>query len=356
VFLVLAAGAAVFLFVIGYMVMELTDLFTMKYTAHLSDTVASVVGEIKKNPFPPLDKALYDLKMEALANNPLQEPSSTSTPPRDNLWPAKAPYPKDGALLPFNRIIAYYGNFYSTRMGVLGEYPEDTMLSMLKAEKTKWEAADPSTPVIPAIHYIVATAQGSPGEDGMYRLRMPESEIDKAIAIAKKVDGIVFLDIQIGLSSLQAEIPRLEKYLKLPHVHLGLDPEFSMKTGAKPGTVIGTMDAADINYASNYLAKLVNENGLPPKILVVHRFTRPMVTNYQNIIKIPEVQIVMNMDGWGPPANKITTYTSFIAPEPVQFTGFKIFYKNDLKSPSTGLLTPQQLLELRPRPIYIQYQ
>jgi hypothetical protein len=40
----------------------------------------------------------------------------------------------------------------------------------------------------------------------------------------------------------------------------------------------------------------------------------------------------------------------------VQFTGFKIFYKNDLKPPSDRLLTPSDLLELSPRPMFIQYQ
>ena len=81
-----------------------------------------------------------------------------------------------------------------------------------------------------------------------------------------------------------------------------------------------------------------------------------MVTNYKNIVTLPEAQIVMDMDGWGPPTNKITTYTSFVFSEPIQFTGFKLFYKNDLKAPSTGLLTPAELLKLSPRPIYIQYQ
>jgi hypothetical protein len=45
-----------------------------------------------------------------------------------------------------------------------------------------------------------------------------------------------------------------------------------------------------------------------------------------------------------------------VAPEPVQFTGFKLFYKNDLLPPSTGMLTPAQLLKLTPQPMYIQYQ
>jgi hypothetical protein len=300
---------------------------------------------------PVLDTAAYDAKLIAMANYPSTTPTTTK-----RIWPAKAPYPKPGAILPFNRIVAYYGNFYSTRMGVLGEYPAPQMLSMLKAEKAKWEAADPTTLVVPAINYIATTAQESPGKEGLYTLRMPDSEIDKAVELAKQVDGIVILDIQIGLSSLQRELPLLEKYLSMPNVHLGLDPEFSMKTGDKPGDVIGSYDAADINYAAEYMAELVKKHDLPPKVMIVHRFTQRMVTNYQNIRPLPEVQIVMDMDGWGPPAKKLNTYKYFVAHEPVQFTGFKIFYKNDLKPPSDRLLTPQDLLKLTPQPLFIQYQ
>jgi hypothetical protein len=76
-------------------------------------------------------------------------------------WPVKTAYPKPGAILPFKRIVAYYGNFYSKNMGALGEYPADEMLAKLTAECKKWEAADPTIPVQPAIHYIAVTAQGS---------------------------------------------------------------------------------------------------------------------------------------------------------------------------------------------------
>jgi hypothetical protein len=273
------------------------------------------------------------------------------------LWPVKTVYPNVDAILPFKRIVAYYGNFLSTKMGVLGEYPADEMLTKLMAEVAKWEAADPTTPVVPAIDYIAVTAQGSAGADGKYRARMPDSEIDHAIDLASQVNGIVFLEIQAGLSDLHSEIPELDKYLKMPQVHLALDPEFYMgRTGNPPGTVIGTMDASDINYAANYLANLVRENNLPPKILVVHRFTYDMVTNYKNITPLPEVQIVMDMDGWGSPAKKYTTYSKILATEAVQFTGFKLFYKNDLLPPSTGMMTPEEVMKLKPRPIFIQYQ
>ncbi|MBU1292549.1 hypothetical protein KJ819_00590 [Patescibacteria group bacterium] len=320
-------------------------------TTYESGQQASTEKPPEKKVVKAFDKEAYDARMELIANYASTTPTTT---PR--LWPVKAAYPNVGALLPNNRIIAYYGNFYSTRMGVLGEYPEDVMLAKLREEQRNWELADPATPTIPAINYIAITAQENPGREGKYLLRMPDTEIDKALEIAKKVDGIVILDIQIGFSSLEYELPLLEKYLAMPNVHLGLDPEFHMIGEESPGHVIGSYDARHINYAAEYMAKLVREHNLPPKVLIVHRFTQRMVTNAALIKPLPEVQIIMDMDGWGPPAKKINTYKQFIYPEPVQFTGFKIFYKNDLKPPSTRLLTPKDLLELTPQPLFIQYQ
>lgn len=293
-----------------------------------------------------IDTLAYNKKLKALANG-----DSTGR------WPVKPqPYPMDNAILPFKRIVAFYGNLYSKRMGVLGEYPPEELWIKLKAEVKAWEKADPSTPVVPAIHYIAVVAQGSPLKDGKYRRRMPESQIDSALTIARMGNAIVFLDIQVALSNVKEEVPLLEKYLKMPHVHLAIDPEFSMKDGSRPGTKIGSYEADDINYCSEYLAKLVRENNLSPKILIVHRFTQRMVKNYRNIVLHPEVQLVMNMDGWGPPVLKNDTYRQYIYKEPVQFTGFKLFYKNDLKRPPHRMLTPPELIKLKPQPIYIQYQ
>lgn len=293
-----------------------------------------------------IDTLAYNKKLRALANG-----DSTGR------WPVKPqPYPMENAILPFKRIVAFYGNLYSKRMGVLGEYPPEELWIKLKAEVKAWEKADPSTPVVPAIHYIAVVAQGSPLKDGKYRRRMPESQIDSALTIARMGNAIVFLDIQVALSNVKEEIPLLEKYLKMPHVHLAIDPEFSMKDGSRPGTKIGSYEADDINYCSEYLAKLVRENNLSPKILIVHRFTQRMVKNYRNIVLHPEVQLVMNMDGWGPPVLKNDTYRQYIYKEPVQFTGFKLFYKNDLKRPPHRMLTPPELIKLKPQPIYIQYQ
>jgi hypothetical protein len=345
-----------------------------------TQTVAQVKNLLSANStstaLTPYSKTAYDAKMLALANYPppitktvivvSTSTGATSTrivtipPSTPHIWPVKtAPYPNAGALLPFNRIVAYYGNLYSTQMGVLGEYPEAQMIAMLASTTAMWAAADPTTPVVPALDYIAVTAQGSPGADGKYRDRMPDSQIDEILQIAKQINGIVILDVQVGDSNVETEVPLLQKYLAMPNVELALDPEFDMHNGARPGTVIGTMDASDINFAAQFLAKLVDQNNLPPKILIVHRFTQDMVTNYKEIAPLPEVEIVMDMDGFGTPVKKMTTYQDFIADEPVQFTGFKLFYKNDAIPSIAGsdhLMTPSEVLKLIPQPSFIQYQ
>jgi hypothetical protein len=265
-------------------------------------------------------------------------------------------YAPTGAILPKHRIFAYYGNPHSKKMGALGKYPKEEMLQRLDNEIKNWQKADPATPIQPALHLVATSAQGLPGKDGGYRMRMSDKTIKKVLKWGNEHKAIVFLDIQRGHAPLGPEMEYMEKYLKLPFVHLGIDPEFSMVTGAKPGTKIGSYDAADVNQAVQYLSKIVRENKLPPKVLVVHRFTQGMIKNYKNIKLDPNVQIVMDMDGWGPPVLKKDSYQAYIQKEPVQYTGFKLFYENDFRKPGSRIMTPEEVLGLDPKPMYIQYQ
>lgn len=293
---------------------------------------------------PRLDTAHYNKMLQHMANG------DTS-----GKWPVKAPYPLHGAILPMKRVIAYYGNLFSTRMGILGELPKAQMIQKLKGEVEKWNKADSLTPAIPALHYIAVTAQQEPGKAGKYRLRMPFHQIDTVYNWAQGIGALTFIDVQVGHSTLQSEIPEFDEYLKRPDFHLGIDPEFSMKGGERPGTVIGSFHANDINWVIDHLAKIVRENNLPPKILVIHRFTNNMVQNYDQIKLIPEVQVVIDMDGWGDKALKAGTWKRFVYEQPVHFAGFKLFYKNDLKK-GGSMYTPAELVKFIPRPVYIQYQ
>lgn len=271
-------------------------------------------------------------------------------------WPGKTPTPLPGAILPRKRIVAYYGNPLSKRMGALGEFPKDDMLLRLKGEVARWEAADHATPVQPALHLIAVVAQGTPGKSGKYRMILPDNIVNQVYGWAKEANALLFIDIQTGHDDIRTILPHFEWLLKNPDVHLGIDPEFNLiKSGVKPGQKIGTYDAADINYVSGYLKDLVNRYNLPPKVLTLHRFTHNGVTNSRDIALWPEVQIVMHMDGWGAPWLKRNSYKECVVAEPVQYTGFKLFYHNDTKK-GDPLMTPQEVLRLNPKPLYIQYQ
>ncbi|MGI4833166.1 MAG: hypothetical protein ACRYFK_06855 [Janthinobacterium lividum] len=263
-----------------------------------------------------------------------------------------------GAMLPGHRIVAFYGNIRSKGMGILGREPKDQMLRKFDKVVAEWQAADPSLPVMPALHSVTITAQGAAGADGKYRLMNSKSTIEETRAWAREKHALLFMDVQVGLSDLEHELPKLAEYMKDPTIHLGIDPEFAMATKhTRPGKKIGTYDAKDVNYAINFLARIVSENHLPPKILMVHRFTQGMLTNYKAIKLDPRVQVIMDMDGWGDPTLKKDSYKAYIEKQPVQYTGFKLFYEYDIKPRNSHLMTPKEVLaELNPKPLYVQYQ
>ena len=281
---------------------------------------------------------------------------ASATPARAHRATDSVPWPPlppilPGAVVPASRVVAYYGNPLSRRMGVLGEYPRDEMIRRLEATVAEWAEADSATPVRAALHMIVTVAQADKGRDGMYRLRMTDSVINRVAQWAEQRGWLFFVDVKIDLSKVQAELTRLTSFLERPYVHLALDPEFAMKDGTRPGRKIGTMDAAEVNYAIRFLADIVERNKLPPKMLVVHRFTERMLTNADQIASDPRVQVIIDMDGFGAPQLKRSTWRHVIQNDPVQYAGFKLFYKND-----KPMLTPRQVIDLFPSPVYIQYQ
>src|ERR1041385_7490568 len=162
--------------------------------------------------------------------------SPTKPPPK---WPVVAPDPLPGSILPQKRIVAFYGNPLSKRMGILGELPPQDMLARLDREVAAWNAADPTHPVPPALHLIADVAQGDAGTSGKYRTRMDSALIEKVYGWAKSKNALLFLDVQVGQGTLQEELPRLIPFLSRPDVHLGIDPEFSMHyshEGMTPGS------------------------------------------------------------------------------------------------------------------------
>jgi tetrahydromethanopterin S-methyltransferase subunit G len=300
-----------------------------------------------------LDSAAAALQADSAA----KRPGAGKNPifAKEQKWYPQMPEFKDGSILPCNRIMVYYGNPASTKMGALGQYPRDEMLQRLRRQADQWQQADPSTPVVPGLHLIAVVAQGDPGPSGKYRTQIRDAVVDSIHQMAKSINGILFIDVQVGTDDIRSIMPRFDEFLKRPDVHFAVDPEFYMRGGVVPGRKIGTMYAADINWVMDHLTKIVQENNLPPKVLIIHRFTRNMVPDVQNVRLRPEVQLVMHMDGWGAPWLKYDSYRDYIVRHPAQFTGWKNFYHNDTKK-GDPLTTPQDLLQLWPEPLYIQYQ
>ena len=300
-----------------------------------------------------LDSAANVLKADSTA----RRPGAGRDPlfAKEQGWYPKKGEFRDGDLLPCNRIVAYYGNPNSKQMGALGEFPRDEMLRRLQGEVRRWAEADPATPVIPALHLIAVVAQGAPGPSGHYRAQIRDQQVDSIYQMARSINGVMFIDVQVGTDDVRNIMPRFENFLKRPDIHFAVDPEFYMRGGIVPGRRIGTMYAADINYVTEQLARIVRENNLPPKVLVIHRFTRNMVPDAEKIQLRPEVEFVMDMDGWGAPWLKYDSYRDYIVRHPVEFTGFKLFYHNDTKK-GNPLLTPREVLGMWPQPLYIQYQ
>lgn len=256
-----------------------------------------------------------------------------------------------GPLLPGHRIVAYYGNPLVPAMGVLGEGSPDQMLARLHQQAAAYTAADPKTPVLPALELIVTVAQAGAGGDGMYRARMDPTLINQVLGWAKSKGYLLILDVQPGRSTFAAEVQPLLPYLQQANVELALDPEFAMHGDAVPGQTYGSVDAVAVNAMVQTLGSLVASHHLPPKVLIVHRFRQDMVSNSSAIRPSPLVQVVMDMDGFGSTAEKLASYNSYVRDQPVQFAGVKLFYQQD-----HPVFTPRQALDLTPTPFVVIYQ
>ncbi|MDH3222243.1 MAG: hypothetical protein OEO23_00895 [Gemmatimonadota bacterium] len=273
-----------------------------------------------------------------------------SPQPGDRTIDLEATIPMPG-VLPAHRVVAFYGNPRSPRMGILGSLPTDSMLVRLRDQVSQYAAVDPGTPILPALHLVTVVAQREPGSSGLYRNRMPQALVDSVLSWADSDSLLLFLDIQPGRSPVLDEVRAYDRFLRRPNVHLALDPEFVMEAGGVPGRHMGRLRAEEVNLVIAHLSSMVKEAGVPPKLLVIHRFTGPMLQNPERIEQDPRVQVVIDMDGFGTPGLKRHAYRSTVTGERGQFAGIKLFYRQD-----SPLMTPAEVLALRPTPHFVLYQ
>jgi hypothetical protein len=277
-------------------------------------------------------------------------PSLPPVPPVPPAGAGKPPVEHPTSVLDKHLLVTWYGNPWTGRMGVLGRLQGKALADGLKKQAAAY-AKVTTKPVLPAYELIAVVAQGAPGADGMYRRRESRDVIDRMLREARAAGIKLVLDIQTGRSTVMSELLYLLPYLEQPDVYLALDPEFSMRPDGIPGRRIGTMYADEVNDAIAVLEHVIWRRNLPPKVLIVHQFTTGMLPDKERIHTSPLLDVVLDMDGFGPPELKRSTYRAVLRQRPLAFTGFKLFYIQD-----TNLLDPAQVLALSPQPSLIIYQ
>ncbi|MGE3962035.1 MAG: hypothetical protein AB7F65_10170 [Dehalococcoidia bacterium] len=283
---------------------------------------------------------------EALAwsvPRPAPEPAPTPDPP-----PAAS---EGGSVFDVAQVVSLYGHPGVPFMGALGKYSAEGAAAEAARVAAEYDRLNGDRDVIPALHLIASVAQASAG-DGTYLGRMPLDAVRNYADVTAARGQLLFLDIQVGWGDPLEEVRRYEPLLLQGHVHIALDPEFATRSdGVAPGQAIGSLSAAQINAVQRYLDGLTETHDLPRKVLVVHQFRVDMIEDPQNIASVDGVDLVIDMDGFGPQGQKLAGYDRYANSSYAEYAGFKLFYEWD-----TPLFTPAEIQALEPPPDYVIYQ
>jgi hypothetical protein len=254
-------------------------------------------------------------------------------------------------IFPTYQLVGYVGMPGSPALGPLDK---DLDAKAAKLEKLSKSYAAGRTPQ-PVMELITVFAKGAPGKDGMYRGRQPDAQIGRYLTVARKHRMLLLLDIQPGRAKIMPEVKRLERWLKEPDVGLAFDPEWAVGPGQVPGRVFGHTTGAELDGIASYLSGLVRANQLPEKVFVFHQLSPRIVSNEKALKKHPGVVTIKSVDGIGARVDKLKTWAKLTATlPPTVHAGFKLFYTEDARH--GALMTPAQVMALKPRPELVIYE
>ena len=252
-----------------------------------------------------------------------------------------------------NTIIAYYGHPNSKIMGIVGRHSKEKLIPLLQKTTERYDSLNGNKSVIPAIYLVYGTVQ--PGGE---ILRINFDLVMSYIESAYKNGVLIYLDHQIGKYSPVDAINELLPFLKYPNVHLALDPEWRTD---KPMKEVGYLTAAELNEVQKTMREYIISNEIQGKRqLVFHQFLDKMIQNITAVSSnYDPVLLVHNTSGWGSPDLKIATHTRNAKAINIPYKGFKLWYFYSSKPGvhfDDPLMTPEQVLDLNPKPGLIIYQ
>ncbi|WP_234357010.1 hypothetical protein [Streptomyces sp. NBRC 110028] len=260
--------------------------------------------------------------------------------------------PRGGRDLSRYRLVGYCGLPGAAALGRLGT--GDLNQRVKEIEKTARDYAADREP-LPVLELLATVTNSSAGPDGTYRTRVPEDTIRRFHTAARRHDAMLLLNIQPGRAAALDEVKALRKWLVEPDVGIALDPEWDMGPGETPGDTYGHTSGQELTDVARYLSGIVEEHDLPEKPLVFHQVAVSVVRDQSALRQQPGVVMIKSADGIGSPGMKRDTWRQLVKDQPEGLrTGFKLFYEEDAEV--SRLMTPKEVLALRPRPDYVMFE
>ncbi len=262
--------------------------------------------------------------------------------------------PRGGTtVFPTYRLFGYSGFPGAPGQGRLGIGKLDDR--MAEIEK-RGQAFRKGRKLLPVMELIAVTVHATPGADGMYRTRVGDAIIAKWLAAARRHKALLLLNIQPGRADFIDEVRYFQKWLREPDVGLALDPEWAVGKHQIPGRVFGSTTGKELDGVASWVSALVAAHGLPEKVIVFHQLHASIVARQKDLKAHPGVVMIKSVDGIGGPAAKAGTFRLVVKNTPsFVHTGFKLFYVEDVKT-GGRLMTPKEVLALKPTPEYVLFE
>lgn len=268
----------------------------------------------------------------------------------------KQPELPGGGIVPFptHHMIALYGHPQTAALGMMGEQPPAEAVERLNKLVAEYREHMPDQTVIGSFEIITTVASAHAGDDGDYSYETPIDLLIPWIEAAEANDIYVVLDLQPGRTDFLTQAKAYEELLRRPWVGLALDPEWRLKPNQKHLREIGQVHVDEVNAVTTWLADLVTEHALPPKVLTLHQFQTRMIIERERLdTSRIEVQHLVHVDGQGGQGAKQGTWEVIRRDLPEHtYLGWKNFEDEDIP-----MLTPKQTVEqVKPTPHFISYQ
>ncbi len=255
------------------------------------------------------------------------------------------------SVLDDNQIVSFYGHPSTPKLGILGEHSVEELADRLRKMASEYDAINGEKGVTPAFHIIYGTVWPR-GEVGI----LSEEKLMEYINYAEENDFLVILDHQLGKYTVAEAITEMLPYLKYECVHLAIDPEWHT---TRPAEELGYVTGEQINTAQVLIQQYLEDNGISgKKILVVHQFNQAMIRGREEVHPFERVDLIHDDDGFGSPSVKRGEYAANAAAENLPLKGIKLFFERPWRDwgYDNPLMTPEEVLALKPTPVLIIYQ